>query len=58
MNGACLRCRFWTGFVTKENHGHCRRYPPVIWRDQYKEGDFPITKAGDWCGEFQEREVL
>lgn len=49
---ACHHCEFWSGFSDKQS-GHCRRYPPIVQQDNiYREAVIPITKAGDWCGEF------
>lgn len=57
----CETCRFWEVFdSTEPSDGWCRRYPPTVVAD-HNEGngnaDFPITKPGEWCGEWQAKRV-
>jgi len=53
----CKYCKFWT--VEDQNdseldvhEGECRRHAPVkpARKDEY--GEFPVTHAGMWCGDF------
>ncbi len=50
----CYTCRFWVGQGVRERgpKGDCRRYPPVV-TARMPEGGFPVTRSGDWCGEWQ-----
>jgi hypothetical protein len=44
----CANCRFWQNQM-------CHRYPPTVY-DKVGDGGrtlFPLTGAGDWCGEYQ-----
>jgi hypothetical protein len=45
----CGTCQFWTGIPTPRFivKAPCRRYPPG------SSGDWPETRAIDWCGEHQ-----
>lgn len=55
----CGGCRFWwaTPGPDEAEGGECRRYPPGAGvRAALAAGPlmrFPLTLAGDWCGEFQ-----
>lgn len=50
MTGSCGDCLFWREVADEDGHalGGCRRYPPAY------EG-WPMTGAGEWCGEFRPR---
>lgn len=63
----CAKCKYWqthgytVGHVV-ESMGECRRFPPVIAREDCNRdacgavwGTFPSTAADEWCGEFQGR---
>jgi hypothetical protein len=52
----CSACKHWSNQANAEI-GECRRYAPqtLVFTvdDQTKfESRFPVTKASDWCGEF------
>jgi hypothetical protein len=52
----CAACAFWN--ETASNEGECRRQPPQAISFKVDESTqfetrFPVTKASDWCGEFQ-----
>jgi hypothetical protein len=59
-DAVCSNCRYWepTG---PADRGECRREPPVIDLelsraavvDYLDEGHWPMTRAGEWCGEFR-----
>ena len=53
----CCNCRFWLG---ETENGACRRYAPrpaPPWPGGYAPGYavWPITTAGEWCGEHAPR---
>lgn len=52
---SCASCKF---FLPNQNdeHGYCRRYPPVFVSDG-EGGGFsdPCTAESDWCGEYLRR---
>ena len=61
----CSTCRFWNGGTKKKALviATCRRRYPHIIQDQLTKvveedvlplvGRWPLTKADDWCGEWQ-----
>lgn len=53
---ACARCVNWV--KGEESMGQCRRHAPRP-RDRDWRGDrpwlWPLTRATDWCGEFEQR---
>ena len=66
----CEECRYWKRPDSKnmrdEGDGHCRRYPPKLDPNYYKEYQHsateesswyghPITNKDDWCGEYYPR---
>lgn len=47
---SCRNCRFYAG---DRQDGPCVRYPPVVVTSG-KIGQFPITRADNFCGEFKD----
>ena len=58
---ACGRCRHWRPLADRPPAGECRRHPPRLapplheWdrRSARQRTLFPVTDAGDACGDFQ-----
>jgi hypothetical protein len=48
---ACVDCRWWER--NKHRTGLCRANPPTC--DENKDGEWPSTQQGDWCGKFAPR---
>lgn len=58
----CFTCRYW--YLTEQGSGTgnqtCRRYPPTVVAEIFKEkpypnpeaGVWPVTSSDDWCGEW------
>ena len=44
----CATCKFW-------QNQRCHCHPPVVWviSEEKRITTFPMTNAGDWCGEHQ-----
>lgn len=57
MNEACENCRFWAANQLGVGHsmGFCHRFPPHGSPDQFPD-PFAVTRAEDWCGEFEQIE--
>ncbi|GAG68882.1 unnamed protein product [marine sediment metagenome] len=57
----CEDCRFWDRDVQLIGAKRlCRKNPPTTTIKDDKDGInslWPRTSAGDWCGEFQKKEV-
>lgn len=56
-SATCRNCRFWSpshpAFREQDRGGqYCRRRAPVCVSDT-REALWPLTKAADWCGEFE-----
>jgi hypothetical protein len=58
----CSECMFWVKKQDDENHGECRRYPPIPFLQtlinpitqssgMVVTSVFPSTKGGLWCAE-------
>ena len=65
LKPACERCRFYDNGMTAADFdpncktGDCRRRAPVSVKwDHGLRSHFPLVKATDWCGEFQQREEV
>jgi len=53
---ACKDCTFWN--PQAKDQGQCRRHAPQLVAFEVDErvkfeSKFPVTKAEDWCGDFQ-----
>jgi hypothetical protein len=53
----CSACKHWSN-QSSADKGECRRYAPqtlvfTIDNETKFESRFPVTKASDWCGEFE-----
>lgn len=60
-NTRCNSCRFWRRRRVQDeadDWGECRRMPPALPEVDDERlvvaGVWPFTKAGDWCGEWEE----
>jgi len=58
MGMMCEDCRFWDDGGSgaagwKLGHGMCRRNAPAVTRQWNTGVLWPLTKADDWCGEFE-----
>ena len=54
----CSACKHWNS--QSSNEGECRRHSPqalafVVDSETKYESRFPVTKANDWCGDFEAR---
>ncbi|MDR0532637.1 MAG: hypothetical protein LBH01_01650 [Verrucomicrobiales bacterium] len=52
----CEACTYWKPNAAHTD-GECRRHAPQtivfnVTSDAKFESRFPVTKAGDWCGDF------
>ena len=57
----CSNCRFWDDWgatppVYDHVRGECHRRAPRIDPAVVHGSDWPGTSAGDWCGEWEQRE--
>jgi hypothetical protein len=49
----CSTCGFWLPQdLPARLAGHCKRFPPSMPPRASAWALWPLTKAGDWCGEF------
>lgn len=53
----CSSCKHWSNQASADK-GECRRHAPqtlvfTIDAETKFESRFPVTKAADWCGEFE-----
>lgn len=62
MTDSCETCWFWREPGCEEGTGECHRYAPrpvheveITANEAYAR--FPMTYAGDWCGEFEKKAV-
>ncbi|MEM1057728.1 MAG: hypothetical protein AAGK14_00650 [Verrucomicrobiota bacterium] len=51
----CDKCAYWAASGTE---GHCHRHAPVSVTFKVDDrtefaSQFPVTKADDWCGDFE-----
>lgn len=59
MRSTCRDCVFWSGNRTTFHDGQCRAHAPevdVVTPDAGAEARWPLTKPGDWCGDFEQYE--
>jgi hypothetical protein len=61
----CGQCRFWErsaydiqyngeGGLAGKGDSHCRRHAPAAYeRPNYGTYLWPVTRSGDWCGDFE-----
>lgn len=53
----CMGCKFWKQHGARETawEGQCRRHAPIAYpvgRGRDPETIFPLTRARQWCGDF------
>ena len=54
----CKDCKFWEQRKELTDTGNCHRMPPVSILDKGRIlAMWGLSKATDWCGEFQEETV-
>jgi len=58
----CGNCKFWLLDEDVDSKGRCRRHAPHVGDAQFDSfsremnyTQWPLTVAGDWCGEWIER---
>ena len=64
---SCSTCMWWFGLPGDEEHGACRRYPPVVFPISSQVAVIggrpstggqmtisPITVSAFWCGEWRD----
>ncbi len=57
MDQTCRQCRHWCENISRAE-GECRRYPPtLLYSSESLLSFWPVTAAGDWCGEFLARVI-
>lgn len=53
MAETCASCRFWLPPEVTADPGECHYHAPFPAGDEHQRARWPLTLAGEWCGEQQ-----